>query len=366
MIFYSTQNKLGIFMNWLLQILIIAVFTILFVFALHTQSGQIQQDLSSRVSQHLSEKNFTQVAYKVDGRDIHLKGKVPVDHVRRELIQDLEDLWGARSVRASLDLSVASSENEASSIPEVEPYNTVFVLSEKGELKLQGYAPSSKDLEKIETAIEEFAFLQSSKNELKLARGQAKNWDQAIAASLEAIKYLDHGTAGVIDELFYLEGFVSDQATLDAIKKQVGVKLPKGLSRNIKVKISSPVLDEQALNCQTGFDRLLKKDTIHFRIGSARLHENSFGLLNEIADVANSCPGARLAIIGHTDSSGDLKLNKNLSLMRARTTLAYLSGRGLPYTRMRAIGMGESRPIASNATEAGRYKNRRIEIKVEE
>ncbi len=70
-------------------------------------------------------------------------------------------------------------------------------------------------------------------------------------------------------------------------------------------------------------------------------------------------------IHGHTDSSGDPGLNKALSLDRARAVRDYLVELGVEFERLRISGWGGSRPIASNATEAGRQKNRRVELEVQ-
>lgn len=72
--------------------------------------------------------------------------------------------------------------------------------------------------------------------------------------------------------------------------------------------------------------------------------------------------GGHLVIEGHTDSIGDAAYNKALSLQRAQSVQAYLRGRGFAGEQMTVIGHGESRPVASNASEEGRARNRRVEF----
>ena len=70
----------------------------------------------------------------------------------------------------------------------------------------------------------------------------------------------------------------------------------------------------------------------------------------------------RVMIVGHTDSTGSDSVNNPLSEHRAQTVRDYLSTRGVPAARLEIAGRGEREPVAENTTEAGRSKNRRVEI----
>ena len=69
-----------------------------------------------------------------------------------------------------------------------------------------------------------------------------------------------------------------------------------------------------------------------------------------------------LAVTGHTDSTGSDKYNQALSERRAQSVTNYLVENGIDSKRIETMGMGESQPIASNATESGRSQNRRVEL----
>jgi outer membrane protein OmpA-like peptidoglycan-associated protein len=71
-----------------------------------------------------------------------------------------------------------------------------------------------------------------------------------------------------------------------------------------------------------------------------------------------------IVIVGHTDSSGDEKYNRMLSLKRAESVADYLISTGINEDQVRAIGRGSSEPIASNDTREGRMQNRRVDILV--
>ena len=73
-------------------------------------------------------------------------------------------------------------------------------------------------------------------------------------------------------------------------------------------------------------------------------------------------PSLSVEVGGHTDSQGDDASNLDLSNRRAAAVVTALGERGVPQWSMRAKGYGETRPIASNADEAGRARNRRIEF----
>ena len=73
-----------------------------------------------------------------------------------------------------------------------------------------------------------------------------------------------------------------------------------------------------------------------------------------------------MRIIGHTDSTGSDAINNPLSLQRAESTRNYLTSRGVNGARIQVQGMGSHQPVASNATNEGRARNRRVEIFVGE
>ena len=89
------------------------------------------------------------------------------------------------------------------------------------------------------------------------------------------------------------------------------------------------------------------------------------GAENEIARVATvliKYPQTNISIEGYTDSKGAEEYNMNLSTRRAEAVKASLIGRGLSSSRLQTIGFGESKPVATNDTEAGRQQNRRVRI----
>jgi outer membrane protein OmpA-like peptidoglycan-associated protein len=86
--------------------------------------------------------------------------------------------------------------------------------------------------------------------------------------------------------------------------------------------------------------------------------------LRELARSLNKYGDSNLLIVGHTDSKGDDSYNENLSLRRANSAASFLANEGVPRTRVSTSGRGESEPVATNDTDAGRQQNRRVEVAI--
>ena len=86
--------------------------------------------------------------------------------------------------------------------------------------------------------------------------------------------------------------------------------------------------------------------------------------LRELAASLHKYPDTDLVIIGHTDQVGTIDYNQALSERRAQSAAAYLVGQGVSGARIDARGLGETEPIATNDTEAGRMANRRVEVAI--
>jgi outer membrane protein OmpA-like peptidoglycan-associated protein len=105
-------------------------------------------------------------------------------------------------------------------------------------------------------------------------------------------------------------------------------------------------------------------DGVTFDVASYTLKPQFRETLDKIAASMNQYPDSLIDVYGHTDSTGSDAYNQTLSQNRARTVAEYLSLRGVSAARIRSQGFGETMPVADNATEEGRAKNRRVEIKI--
>jgi outer membrane protein OmpA-like peptidoglycan-associated protein len=102
---------------------------------------------------------------------------------------------------------------------------------------------------------------------------------------------------------------------------------------------------------------------IYFDTGKADVKPESDATLKEIAKLLQGQPQLKLYVVGHTDNQGALDLNMDLSRRRAEAVLAALTTKySVPASRLRAYGCGPYSPVASNDSENGRAKNRRVEL----
>lgn len=103
---------------------------------------------------------------------------------------------------------------------------------------------------------------------------------------------------------------------------------------------------------------------VNFEFGSDRLTPGARNTLLNMAGGLRGQPTLKLEIAGHTDALGTQVFNLKLSQKRAEAVRAYLMANGIAGDRLMANGYGEGNPVASNASEAGRAENRRVEFRV--
>jgi len=163
---------------------------------------------------------------------------------------------------------------------------------------------------------------------------------------------------GIYKAYFY----VSDYEKNSSISNPVRIELrrpPKLLIKEIEKVVPEEVTvteDERGivltLSCWVLFDT-----------AKCELKPISYRVLNQIGKILVSYPKNYIMIEGHADSRGSEEYNLNLSEKRAQSVAKYLiETYNIPGKRIKTIGYGESRPIASNATEEGRRNNRRVEV----
>lgn len=101
---------------------------------------------------------------------------------------------------------------------------------------------------------------------------------------------------------------------------------------------------------------------VSFDVNSATVKSSLANVLTPFADGLRDDPNTRLTIVGHTDSTGSAATNDPLSVDRAQSVRDYLAARGVPASRIETIGRGEREPVADNTSDAGRARNRRVEV----
>ncbi|MEM7258575.1 MAG: OmpA family protein, partial [Pseudomonadota bacterium] len=103
-------------------------------------------------------------------------------------------------------------------------------------------------------------------------------------------------------------------------------------------------------------------DVVNFASDSAQLTNGAKTVLRELASRVKSFDDAKLTLTAHTDNRGSLDYNQRLSERRAQSVRRYLAIQGIKQSAIRVSAVGETRPTDTNATAAGRYINRRVEV----
>ena len=141
--------------------------------------------------------------------------------------------------------------------------------------------------------------------------------------------------------------------------------------------IAGNIMDRQAAELRNDFgngqievintgDELIVRmpEAILFATDSAALNPNLRSDLFVLADSLNKYPRSIVTVTGHTDNTGSAGYNQDLSERRAMSVASVLRSGGVSSSRIRVVGAGENRPIATNQTAAGRSQNRRVDITI--
>lgn len=183
---------------------------------------------------------------------------------------------------------------------------------------------------------------------------------------LLAILYLAFKNCGRSPEAVLEDAATEVGQAFNALGEFLTVRLPNGIDLNVPelgvenklvafIEDPTKVADEETWFT---FDRL------EFETGSDVLKPSSMEQLENIAEILKAFPQVTLKIGGYTDNTGDYDANMQLSQRRAENTMMGLVGLGIDPSRLEAEGYGENYPVASNDTEEGRQRNRRIDLRV--
>ena len=254
--------------------------------------------------------------------------------------------------KVSSDMTV----KPAPKLPAASPYVFEASKASNDTVVVNGYV-NSKDAMKdvLDDASRKFTTVQN--NRLRLASGAPNaEWPNLIKAKLSDLDQLDTGRLSITDTRIRLTGITRDPAIRDAVNASV-LQVPSGYSAEADITLQT------LQSCQIKFDELKGSNKVNFASGKSELvGEGTYNLLNSLAVAAKECGSYNIRIIGHTDSEGRASYNQWLSESRANSVVNYLVTRGIGAERLAAQGLGETQPIASNNTAAGKAQNRRIEF----
>jgi len=147
------------------------------------------------------------------------------------------------------------------------------------------------------------------------------------------------GALGAIGGNLWSKGMEDKKKEMEKATAGTGIDVQRTADNQLKVSVPSD---------------------LSFAVGRADLNPSLRPVLEQFA--AGLDQTTHVLIVGHTDSTGGDAINNPLSLERAQTVRDFLATRGVPTARLEVAGRGSREPLADNATDAGRAKNRRVEI----
>ncbi len=274
----------------------------------------------------------------------------------------------------------------AISPPVQKPYSW-SALREGNSITLNGFVPSDavrlKNIEAAKIVAPGAAIIDKQ----AIAAGEPTGFEQMAGYAIGQLGKLLKGTAQLEDKAYSLTGDASSaqisDAALAATKMlPVGFTLGKAAITapapppvpvvQVPVVVEAPpppppvvvvpeILVKQVNVCRNEFTQELKESSIYFDVDKDTIRQVSFAVLDRLVEVAKKCPDVQVEIGAHTDSDGAPAYNQDLSERRAKAVLDYMKVR-IDTTKYTAAGYGQAMPIASNETDEGKQKNRRVEF----
>ncbi|MEO1135459.1 MAG: OmpA family protein [Pseudomonadota bacterium] len=363
-------------------------------------AGSVEQKLADGVQTAIGVEAASTTNVEIDGQKAILTGAAPSAQERDQIVERVTRSSGAGGMMLG---GVTAIDASGLSVSPQAPIASPFTFSaERGDVALSfsGYVPDQETRDTLFTLARELMPQITVAGDLDVARGapvEADAWASAATASLRALSYLRSGAIAAEDTLFTLSGEAENETRATAARALVE-DMSAGLTGAAEITILTPPEsmedlitraledDEQALAssdemgvsetapinaeaagppaCVATLQSYIDSRRIGFLSARADIDNPSRNQLRQIAAALNNCPRTRLEITGHTDSSGNPARNRQLSGYRADAVRAFLISVGAPAGRLSARGVGASEPLTSNATPAGRERNRRIDIEI--
>lgn len=239
------------------------------------------------------------------------------------------------------------------------------------------YVLTGKQLRKVEGRVESHKF---SLLDAKMSEAEARhNYENLIAAMggvkvndvqpLDLAPAFDDETRAVTQKLRYTEYNMSYAAYVVRKPDQLVwiVLMSDKNSMNTLSIAEQPFKQTVAFVTADAMQSALASAGhvalyINFDTDKASIRSDGKPAVDEIAKLLQQDPTLKLTIEGHTDNVGDAAHNKALSQQRADAVLGALLAAGIAKERLTAVGLGDARPVADNKDEAGRARNRRVEL----
>lgn len=281
------------------------------------------------------------------------------DRVMGELANALPDVFSLSGV-----LTLASEADAGSA----GPARLIATLDGEGLMRLRGRLPEGAVGRSVEAYARALFGMQQANIATRAVDDLPPEWALRAMVGLEALSRLTEGTMTLEPETLLLRGRTGNPEAESEITRLVTDALGQTADFRLSVSYLESLDPIAALpspeDCVARIDAIQREGKITFDPGSVQINDRAGAVLDRIAEVLPECRHVRMEIAGHTDSQGREQMNLNLSQSRADAVLNGLLARNVLVSNLVAQGYGQNQPIASNATDAGREQNRRIEFRL--
>jgi OmpA-OmpF porin, OOP family len=274
--------------------------------------------------------------------------------------KEIAGLSGSNSnVAANTNTKVNSNTNATLAAPSLK------IMSENGKYRLTGTVPDQNTKDKLIARAKEVYSEGNYIDELKVGGVSNPSWMSSVFALLPFTKNgVTNGGLSAEGNSVSLIGQVPTQADKDKIYADAVKTLPPNTTVNNLLTIAGQkTLSDDQTKVQVKLNEAIAGKTVEFATGSDQLTDKGKAVLDELAPILKDSTD-NLEVGGHTDNAGNAAKNLDLSKRRAETVKKYLAGKGLDVNRFTTKGYGQEKPIADNATDEGKQRNRRIEFQV--
>lgn len=367
------------FAGWAYLAFLFGLFLVLALIAYSCDDDTVALDTSSATTAPVSSggENVSPVAlvFAVDGEQVTLRGAVPDEGARQQLIELAEARYGDGNVVDELTIDDGTT-LEGGTLSVVGG----TVAGDEGPAGLQADASAAMGLSAGDFDVEfETVELTPIDGEVAVSAdevvlsGVLPNQDavDSLVGAAEDTWGADNVDASglSVDSMYTtVGGQIRMTGSTDVGDPRVGSFLTRAETDLGVVVDNSVDIDSSAEALGRLEDRLkarLAANPILFATGSADIDPESDAILQEAADAINAAPGIAVEVVGHTDDQGAEARNQELSEERANAVLDRLVELGVDADRLTARGAGEAEPVADNETDEGRAANRRIAFEFE-
>lgn len=191
-----------------------------------------------------------------------------------------------------------------------------------------------------------------------------EGWTLRVIAGLEAAAVLDHGKIRVTPDLVEITGVSGDLRATDRAASLLAGRLGAGAAYDLSIRydrrLDAALGLPDGAECVDQLNIVMSESEIGFEPSKSDIAGDPAPTLNQLAAIMTECSVFAIEAGGHTDSQGSEAFNAELSRSRAQALVSAMGEAGIDISNLSARGYGESQPVASNETEAGREANRRI------